>query len=173
MVPAVNDYRIVEEEDEEDEEQEETIEEVILYAARAGDLELLEEAVKAAGPTIDWNDVKDPQSGNTPLHVASANGHLEVVELLMGKYKVSVNTANDAGNTALHYACLMGELKVVQCLVKYGVSTVAKNEAGLDALYEAELNRKDTVVQWLLENVPAYSQPADYVEDEGVKEEVT
>jgi len=147
---------------EEEQDEEETLDEIILYAARTGDLELLEEAAKE--PSIRWDEIKDVESGNSPLHLASANGHVEAMEALLTKYKLSPNAVNDAGSTALHWASVTGELKAVQCLVQHGVDPTARNHAGQDALFEAQLNSKDHVVQWLLTNVPAYSQATDFTD---------
>ena len=47
------------------------------------------------------------QSGFTPLHYASENGHFDVVRCLLG-YAMDKNPRNAWGNTPLHYAAVEG-----------------------------------------------------------------
>lgn len=61
-----------------------------------------------------------------------------------------INAANDAGNTALHWAALNGHLECVKLLVQAGADVTIINKAGHDAVYEAEINDKGDVVDWLL-----------------------
>jgi ankyrin repeat protein len=52
----------------------------------------------------------------TPLHGASASGHLEVVKALLGA-EADVNKADKSGWTPLHCASNSGHLEVVQTLL--------------------------------------------------------
>lgn len=61
-----------------------------------------------------------------------------------------INAQNDAGNTALHWAALNGRLECVQILVEAGADVTIINQAGHDAVFEAEINDKGDVVDWLL-----------------------
>ena len=49
---------------------------------------------------------KNPNSGNTALHLASANGHLDCVKILL--LKGATDTPNNTGNYALHWAVQRG-----------------------------------------------------------------
>lgn len=141
----------------------EDIEDVI-YAARTGDLEDLQ-ALFAKLHLASKDLLACVDNGNTPLHMAGANGlHACVLFLVhqlqpLGEAGVQfVNTQNGSGNTALHWACLNGHLDVVKTLVSDArADPFLNNAAGLDALYEAEANDKKEVVEWLLANVD-YSQ---------------
>ena len=62
--------------------------------------------------------------GNTPLHVASIQGHLEVVKVLISN-DGSVNEADNDGFTPLHLAS--GHSEVVKLLVELEGSV---NQAG-------------------------------------------
>lgn len=104
----------------------------------------------------------DPESGNSALHYAAANGHLDILNLISTLLTSVLSTENArkplpllslpnaAGNTALHWASLNGHLACVQLLVKLGADVMAINKAGHDAVFEAEINEKEEVVKWLL-----------------------
>jgi ankyrin repeat protein len=63
-----------------------------------------------------------------------------------------VNRQNKAGNTALHWAALNGHLDAVKVLLEQGADPTIKNARGHDAIYEAELNDKMEIVDWVLKN---------------------
>lgn len=64
-----------------------------------------------------------------------------------------INLINDAGNTSLHWAALNGHLESVKLLIQAGADVTIINKAGHDAVFEAEINDKGDVVEWLLETV--------------------
>lgn len=61
-----------------------------------------------------------------------------------------LNSQNGSGNTPLHWASVNGHLEAVKLLIDAGADPTIINKAGHDAVYEAEINGKDTVVEWLL-----------------------
>ena len=61
-----------------------------------------------------------------------------------------INAQNKAGNTALHWAALNGHLDSVKVLLDNGGDPTITNQRGHDAVYEAELNDKKEVVEWVL-----------------------
>jgi ankyrin repeat protein len=61
-----------------------------------------------------------------------------------------INAQNLAGNTALHWAALNGHLDSVKVLLEQGGDPTITNQRGHDAVYEAELNDKQEVVEWVL-----------------------
>ena len=61
-----------------------------------------------------------------------------------------LNAQNKSGNTALHWAALNGHLESVKKLLEYGADPTITNQKGHDAVYEAELNDKKDVVEWVL-----------------------
>ncbi|KAK9471408.1 ankyrin repeat-containing domain protein [Dipodascopsis tothii] len=98
----------------------------------------------------------DPYSKSTPLHMACANGHVEAVRYLVetlasaAEPAAAVNARNESGNTPLHWACLNGLQPIVEILCDAGADPLAKNEAGQDCIYQAEINNKMDLVDWLL-----------------------
>lgn len=82
----------------------------------------------------------------------------DIIKLLLsaGPDKPSpgfLNAVNEAGNTPLHWAALNGHLESVKLLVNAGADVTLVNRAGHDAVYEAEINDKNAVVDWLLGTV--------------------
>jgi ankyrin repeat protein len=61
-----------------------------------------------------------------------------------------LNAVNESGNTPLHWAALNGHLESVKLLIQSGADVTIINRAGHDAVYEAEINDKNEVVDWLL-----------------------
>jgi hypothetical protein len=66
-----------------------------------------------------------------------------------------LNATNASGNTALHWASLNGHLESVKLLIAAGGDITIFNKAGHDAVFEAEVNDKKEVVDWLLGHVEA------------------
>jgi uncharacterized protein len=85
-----------------------------------------------------------------------------------------INLPNKSGNTPLHWAALNGHLEGVKVLVDAGADLLAKNNAGHDVVYEAELAGKEDVVNWLLsagkEDQIAQEEEVDEKELEGPSE---
>lgn len=128
----------------------------IIYDAREGDLEYLTEVFTKIIPGSVLPSIQDENTLSTPVHMAAANGHVAVVQFLLGlvlhdEAVKLVARKNDTGNTPLHWAAYSGHLEVVQVLVeKYGADVYDKNLAGHDALFEAETNGQEAVENWLL-----------------------
>ncbi|RKP11872.1 ankyrin repeat-containing domain protein [Piptocephalis cylindrospora] len=90
-------------------------------------------------------------SGQTALHMASANGHLEVGKVLVNRLTPEqLDIQNEGGNTALHWAALNGHLEMVKLLVSTHADPTIKNTAGRTAMYEAQQRGHDAIVDYLL-----------------------
>jgi len=88
-----------------------------------------------------------------------ANNKSDIVKLLLStsitKPASFLNLTNASGNTALHWASLNGHLEAVKLLIEAGGDITIFNKAGHDAVFEAEINDKKEVVDWLLGHVEA------------------
>ncbi|KAF2871273.1 ankyrin repeat-containing domain protein [Massariosphaeria phaeospora] len=136
----------------------------ILYLARVNDISELEAFLTELSTQAKRSTAElvaaavDPESKNSALHYAAANGHLEAINLLLSYSSDKaatpapglINAVNDAGNTALHWAALNGHLESVKRLVQLGADATIINKAGHDAVFGAEVNDKKEVVEWFL-----------------------
>uniref|UniRef100_A0A803Q0G6 Uncharacterized protein n=1 Tax=Cannabis sativa TaxID=3483 RepID=A0A803Q0G6_CANSA len=101
--------------------------EALLEAARYGDIDDLTILV------------------STALHMACANGYLDIVEYLISK-RVELNPTNAENNTPLHWACLNGHVEVVKKLILAGASVSALNSYERTPMDEAVSNGKMDVI---------------------------
>ncbi|EPS39858.1 hypothetical protein H072_6262 [Dactylellina haptotyla CBS 200.50] len=192
----------------------------LLYFSRTGELEDLQATVAELSKSQNRYSLEipaaavDPFSGNTCLHMAAANNHVNVVEYILsleapplatpvvhpevsasaagtegilsgGKgetaadvisipqsyLSVLLNFPNNSGNTPLHWACLNGHLETVKVLVKAGADPGVLNGAGHDCVYEAEVNDKSKVVEWVLEYAETLESGVGFVGEDDKKDE--
>ena len=108
-----------------------TLPEFYLECARFGELEDLKEAMKDA--TKDFNVNLTDFGGNTALHLASANGFLEVVKYLINELHCDLNVKNKSLSTPLIWAAYNGHKKVVEFLLEKGADFDMKNINGKKA----------------------------------------
>jgi ankyrin repeat protein len=95
-------------------------------------------------------------TGNTALHFAAANGHVEVAKLLLKQNHIL--TKNSEGNTPLHWAAERGQAEIVQILTANAnqeIDVLQKNEFGRSALTEGFTSQNEFVVKSLLEHESA------------------
>ncbi|GMK57098.1 hypothetical protein CspeluHIS016_0309380 [Cutaneotrichosporon spelunceum] len=128
----------------------------LVLSARYGDLE----DVQAFADTYDWElaaGARDDR-GNSALHMACGNGHVDVLKLILAHVPSSALPAllaakNDAGSPAVHWAVLNNHVACVQALVDAGGIQVLKqtNAAGRDAFAEALFagEGKEEVAGWI------------------------
>ena len=71
--------------------------------ARDGDVDELIVALNQGNNSTNWYKNKN---GNTALHIAAGEGHINIVEILLNR-GIDINSKNNDGDTALHWACLL------------------------------------------------------------------
>merc|ERR1719232_1988882 len=88
---------------------------------------------------------------HTPLHLASRNGHKEVVvELLRVGMDINIRTSR---GTALHEAALCGKVEVVRTLLEHDINTVLRDSADrtvLDVMAELQTQRTREISKIIL-----------------------
>lgn len=148
----------------------------VIYDAREGDLSTLKEIFEEIPPSTLMT-IKDDITLSTPIHMAAANGHYEVIKHLLSilsqeeAEKIAGQT-NESGNTPLHWAAFNGHLSIVQLLCDtYNVDVFIKNSSDHDAIYEAEHNNQTEVENWFLKK---FAVEDDFkVEEDGENTKIT
>jgi ankyrin repeat protein len=93
----------------------------------------------------------DKQSFCTPLHLASANGHLVVAELLI-QHGADINKPNQDQQTPLNLASGHGRLKIVHLLLKSGSNASSQDCHGSTPLHKAAQSGRLDIVRLLLDS---------------------
>lgn len=96
----------------------------------------------------------DEETGNTALHMASANGHVHLVQLLL-EAGARAAVRNAAGNTPLHWASMTGQTRCVEALLQalqaQGESAFILNDCGRSAYDEALVAGFDEIAALLMQ----------------------
>ncbi|OJA20832.1 hypothetical protein AZE42_02514 [Rhizopogon vesiculosus] len=129
----------------------------ILLSCRYDDLDDVQSFITTFGSDA-LSSVRD-DNGNTVLHMACGNGHIDILDYILPLVSTSVLSAqNSAGSTALHWAALNQHLEVARKLVHFpggpGVDLIdIKNTAGRSPLGEAEMIGWDEGARWLVQEM--------------------
>ena len=99
----------------------------------------------AAGAKPDVADFE----GNTPLHVATAEGHDDVIATLL-ENGADANAANYVMATPLHLASGRGHVTCIETLVRHGADPRAMDNAGNYPMNHGVLSKKPSVVLYFL-----------------------
>jgi len=128
-------------------------------AARLGDKHSLKRLVKKDGKK-NTLDVKADAYGQTALHIACEEGHLELVEMMITKYGCSINNRDNSGWTPLFCACSKGQLRICELLLSEGAQASIKSNDQANVLHYFVRNKIEPenaalgmkILQGLLEN---------------------
>ncbi|KAL3829641.1 hypothetical protein ACJIZ3_018443 [Penstemon smallii] len=113
---------------------------IIGQAARYNDIDDVM-SMASAGVSLDSKD----SQGRTALHMASANGHLSIVDYLIHN-GAEVNALNVEKNTPLHWACLNGHIEVLKRLILAGANVSLLNSHERTPVDEAVSRGKMDVI---------------------------
>ncbi|TRM68842.1 ankyrin repeat-containing domain protein [Schizophyllum amplum] len=93
-------------------------------------------------------------AGNTPAHMAAANGHADVLSSLLAA-RADPAAANAAGATPMHWAALNAQLGTVEALFKAGGARLidVKDGLGRSPLGVAEQSGWDEGARWMVERM--------------------
>jgi len=83
-------------------------------------------------------DAPNSDDGETRLHIATRNGYVAAINLLI-KHKAKVNITNISGSTALHIATALGFDDIVQLLVDSNANVNLPDGIGRTPLRIAEI----------------------------------
>ncbi|KAK2157499.1 hypothetical protein LSH36_190g04012 [Paralvinella palmiformis] len=110
------------------------------YCARAGNADIMIEIVKHIGPSKTQSAVnKQAKNGWSPLLVASEQGHLDIVKILL-KHNARVDVFDEHGKAALHLAGENGHEGVADVLLWHRAFVNAKSKLGVTPLHLAAEN---------------------------------
>ncbi|XP_078600101.1 uncharacterized protein LOC144875153 [Branchiostoma floridae x Branchiostoma japonicum] len=114
-------------------------------AAWTGNVDALRLVLETGKVDVDEKDF----AGCTALHLASEQGHFEVVEVLID-IGADPHTRDKQGDTALHWAAYHGHVKVVELLLSKGLDSNAKGCNGITAVHRAAERGQAQTLQVLL-----------------------
>lgn len=119
-----------------------------LTAAEQGDLSEIQSMITKV--PVDSIDPDDPLE-STALHLASENGHANVVTwLLNSKADINKRRQDIHKRTPLHLAAANNHANVVEVLVEHGCEIDAVGTAGMTALYRASTRNAIEATRLLL-----------------------
>jgi len=101
----------------------------------------IEAAAEAAGLTMaQAMHTVDPQNGNRLLHIASQNGHVDLVKLIV-QNGADLNSPNLKGQTALHMSVAYDLYSITKFLLENGADPKLKNNDGHEAIIGIDGNK--------------------------------
>ncbi|CCW62403.1 unnamed protein product [Phytomonas sp. EM1] len=120
------------------------------------DVELLQNYLDRYPENIDARD----EQGRTAVHMAAANGHMKILEVLF-RFSPRPDLSNREGNTALHFAALNNRVSAAKLLLRKGWKANAVNifnRTPLHLIQERGFEEMETV---LLCHDPTLDEPGD------------
>ena len=125
---------------------------LVLYAAWHGYTDVTKELTSI----YNCDPTRKDSVGYTALHMATAGGHLAIVQYLISNCGCAVSDRDNRGCTPLHIAARYGHLATVQYIVQCSGTdvTIATDEDGATPLHDACQNNNDNsntpVIKYLL-----------------------
>ena len=110
---------------------------------------LAEEMLRTLFTTI--SNIKTDKSYETPVNVASGNGHLAVVRFILEQQPSQIDLSNTNGWTPLIHAATKGHIDVVRYLNEQEANRDETDNFGMTALNRASCNGHLEIVRYLVE----------------------
>jgi hypothetical protein len=126
---------------------------LVAYPLAEGELEDIED-ISAARKLIEKlkaNVNARDESEETPLIIASRNGHIRIMEILLAN-KANVNAQAGDGRTALIWAVYMNDLNITKLLLKHGANPSLMDVDGFTARTAVEEIEETTSTDDLAED---------------------
>eukprot|EP00434_Breviolum_minutum_P030483 symbB.v1.2.026955.t2/scaffold2731.1/size72017/3 len=130
----------------------------IYVAARDGELPALRHFLRVAPERVD--EKHRDFNGQTPLHVAAAEGHVAAAQLLLSK-GAAVDATDIVGWTPLHFAAINGHVAAAELLLSKGAAVDAKMNDGRTPLHRAALMGRVKAAELLLSKGAALDSKDD------------
>ncbi|OLL31383.1 hypothetical protein BTH42_12220 [Burkholderia sp. SRS-W-2-2016] len=115
-------------------------ENALMMASLAGDLNIVNQLIA--------KDAEVNKKGWAPLHYAAANGHDDIVKVLLD-HSAYVDAGSPNGTTPLMMAARGGHISTVKLLLDNGADLNVKNQIGMTALDFAKTYKEPDVVEGL------------------------
>ncbi|XP_033231984.1 ankyrin repeat and death domain-containing protein 1A-like [Belonocnema kinseyi] len=119
----------------------------IHHAALAGHPSVITALSNIPGIELEAKDKK----GQTPMHCACSQGHLEAVEVLIG-LGAYVDAQDKEGNTPLHVTTRNRYTAIAQLLLKVGANTELTDEMGVTSLHVAASQGCKGILQSIIQH---------------------
>ncbi|XP_006560481.1 ankyrin repeat and death domain-containing protein 1A isoform X1 [Apis mellifera] len=110
-------------------------------------------------PRIELNATD--KKGQTPIHCACAEEHLEAVEVLIG-LGANVDAQDYEGNTPLHVATRTRHTAIVQLLLRAGANTELIDEIGFTPLHVAASQGCKGILESMIQHGAALNKQCKY-----------
>lgn len=114
---------------------------IVLQCARSGDAARLQDCYSNEDDAYhdrveEQINCKD-EEGKSPVEIASIEGHLDILRLLIEKGSEMNERNPDTSKTALDMACILGRDNIVKELLEKGAETDLQTKRGYTALHHA------------------------------------
>ncbi|XP_071807493.1 uncharacterized protein [Asterias amurensis] len=120
------------------------------YCARAGNIDIMIKMINHLGPNRTQLAVnRQSKNGWSPLLVASEEGHVKIVKLLL-QSNARVDVFDEHGKAALHLASENGHKEVADILLWHKAFVNAKSKLGITPLHLAAQNGHNDLIKLLV-----------------------
>lgn len=137
----------------------------LIYSAYRGN-EQIAKIILDRGISINTAITSDNinDNGKTLLHIATEQGHVNVVKLFIKEYKANVNSISDGFITPLHMAAKSGKCELLKVLLDFGADIERTNCKNLSAFHFAVLTGHEEAVELLLNHGASINEKNIYDE---------